>query len=75
MNCDVAEDVTIAVNSTKHIGTTSNPSNSLPLFGGILCAKASMLLQVSYEIVTVRVVLIRSWKIIKIILIFMRSLK
>jgi homeobox-leucine zipper protein len=45
MNCEVAEDVTITINSTKHIGTSSNPSNSLPLFGGILCAKASMLLQ------------------------------
>ncbi|XP_040992555.1 homeobox-leucine zipper protein REVOLUTA-like [Juglans microcarpa x Juglans regia] len=45
MNCDGAEDVIIAVNSTKNLSTTSNPANSLTLVGGILCAKASMLLQ------------------------------
>ncbi|KAK2980560.1 hypothetical protein RJ640_006053 [Escallonia rubra] len=42
MNCDGAEDVIVAVNSTKNLVTSSN---SLPLLGGILCAKASMLLQ------------------------------
>ncbi|XP_057954412.1 homeobox-leucine zipper protein REVOLUTA [Malania oleifera] len=42
MNCgDGAEDVIIAVNSTKNL----NPPNSLSLLGGILCAKASMLIQ------------------------------
>lgn len=46
VNCDGAEDVIIAVNSTKNLTTTSNP---LALLGGILCAKASMLLQVSIE--------------------------
>ncbi|RVW38841.1 Homeobox-leucine zipper protein REVOLUTA [Vitis vinifera] len=46
MNCDGAEDVIIAVNSTKNLNTTSNPANSLSLPGGVLCAKASMLLQV-----------------------------
>lgn len=45
MNCDGAEDVIIAVNSTKNLNTTSNPANSLSLPGGVLCAKASMLLQ------------------------------
>ncbi|KAJ9698113.1 hypothetical protein PVL29_007285 [Vitis rotundifolia] len=45
MNCDGAEDVIIAVNSTKNLNTTSNPANSLTLPGGVLCAKASMLLQ------------------------------
>ncbi|KAH9660774.1 homeobox-leucine zipper protein REVOLUTA [Citrus sinensis] len=45
MTCDGAEDVIIAVNSTKSLSTTSNPTNSLAFLGGILCAKASMLLQ------------------------------
>ncbi|KAK9279371.1 hypothetical protein L1049_013050 [Liquidambar formosana] len=45
MNCDGAEDVIIAVNSPKNLGTTSNPANALSLLGGILCAKASMLLR------------------------------
>ncbi|KAE9600600.1 putative transcription factor & lipid binding HD-SAD family [Lupinus albus] len=45
LNCDGAEDVIIAVNSTKNSIGTSNPASSLTSFGGILCAKASMLLQ------------------------------
>ncbi|KAF2300603.1 hypothetical protein GH714_014417 [Hevea brasiliensis] len=45
MSCDGAEDIIIAVNSTKNLGSTSNPSNSFSFLGGILCAKASMLLQ------------------------------
>ncbi|KAF5470700.1 hypothetical protein F2P56_011197 [Juglans regia] len=45
MNCDGAEDVIISVNSTKNLSTTSNPDNFLAFGGGILCAKASMLLQ------------------------------
>ncbi|KAK1588404.1 hypothetical protein Q3G72_022889 [Acer saccharum] len=45
INCDGAEDVIIAVNSTKSLSTTSNHVNSLSFLGGILCAKASMLLQ------------------------------
>ncbi|XP_059626783.1 homeobox-leucine zipper protein REVOLUTA-like [Cornus florida] len=45
MNSDGAEDVIVSVNSTKNLGATSNPSNSFSLLGGILCAKASMLLQ------------------------------
>ncbi|KAL9413133.1 hypothetical protein AB3S75_041746 [Citrus x aurantiifolia] len=45
MTCDGAEDVIIAVNSTKSLSTASNPTNSLAFLGGILCAKASMLLQ------------------------------
>lgn len=49
MNCDGAEDVIIAVNSAKNLSTTSNPANSLAFVGGVLCAKASMLLQVSIE--------------------------
>ncbi|XP_065865934.1 homeobox-leucine zipper protein REVOLUTA isoform X1 [Euphorbia lathyris] len=45
MSCDGAEDVIIAVNSTKSLSSASNPANSLAYLGGILCAKASMLLQ------------------------------
>ncbi|RYQ97998.1 hypothetical protein Ahy_B08g094072 isoform B [Arachis hypogaea] len=45
LNCDGAEDVIIAVSSTKNFSGTSNPASSLTFLGGILCAKASMLLQ------------------------------
>lgn len=45
LNVDGAEDVTIAVNSAKNLSTISNPANSLAFLGGVLCAKASMLLQ------------------------------
>ncbi|KAL8089849.1 hypothetical protein AgCh_039351 [Apium graveolens] len=41
MNCDGSEDVIVAVNSAKNLVSTSD----LSLVGGILCAKASMLLQ------------------------------
>ncbi|KAM5584138.1 homeobox-leucine zipper protein REVOLUTA [Rosa sericea] len=44
INCDGAEDIIMAVNSTKNL-TTTNPANSFAFLGGILCAKASMLLQ------------------------------
>lgn len=49
INCDGAEDVILAVNSTKNL-TTTNPANSFAFLGGILCAKASMLLQVSHKL-------------------------
>ena len=52
MNSDGAEDVIVAVNSTKNLCTTSN---TLSLLGGILCAKASMLLQVNYEVCIINV--------------------
>jgi homeobox-leucine zipper protein len=42
MHCDGAEDIIVAINSTKHL---NNISNSLSFLGGVLCAKASMLLQ------------------------------
>ncbi|KAF3454993.1 hypothetical protein FNV43_RR05441 [Rhamnella rubrinervis] len=45
MSCDGSEDVTIAVNSAKNLTTASNSANSLAFLGGVLCAKASMLLQ------------------------------
>ncbi|KAK1394334.1 Homeobox-leucine zipper protein REVOLUTA [Heracleum sosnowskyi] len=45
MSCEGSEDVIVAVNSAKNLFSTSNPSNSHSLVGGVLCAKASMLLQ------------------------------
>ncbi|KAK6271831.1 hypothetical protein POUND7_008914 [Theobroma cacao] len=45
MNCDGAEDVIIAINSSKNLSSSSNPANALSFLGGVLCAKASMLLQ------------------------------
>ncbi|KAK9124258.1 hypothetical protein Sjap_013860 [Stephania japonica] len=45
LNCDGAEDVIVAVNSSKTIGTSGNPAIALQLPGGVLCVKASMLLQ------------------------------
>lgn len=41
-HCNGAEDITVAVNSTKHLNRFSD---SLSFLGGVLCAKASMLLQ------------------------------
>lgn len=46
---DGVEDVTIAINSNpgKFVGSQyNNTLTMLPTFGGVLCAKASMLLQV-----------------------------
>ncbi|KAK6144393.1 hypothetical protein DH2020_021213 [Rehmannia glutinosa] len=42
LNCDGAEDVVVAISSAKNL---TAGSNSLCLLGGVLCAKASMLLQ------------------------------
>ncbi|KAH6814640.1 Homeobox-leucine zipper family protein / lipid-binding START domain-containing protein [Perilla frutescens var. frutescens] len=42
LNCDGAEDVVVAINSTKNL---TAGSSALSLLGGVLCAKASMLLQ------------------------------
>lgn len=49
MSCEGSEDVIVAVNSAKNLFSTSNLSNSHSLVGGVLCAKASMLLQVSHN--------------------------
>lgn len=49
MSCDGSEDVTITVNSAKNLSAASNSANTLALLGGVLCAKASMLLQVCLE--------------------------
>ncbi|WOG87592.1 hypothetical protein DCAR_0206822 [Daucus carota subsp. sativus] len=45
INCEGSEDVIVAVNSAKNLVSTSDLSSSLSLVGGVLCAKASMLLQ------------------------------
>ncbi|KAH6830717.1 Homeobox-leucine zipper family protein / lipid-binding START domain-containing protein [Perilla frutescens var. hirtella] len=47
MGSDGVEDVTIAVNSSpsKFLGSQYNNLSMLPTFGGVLCARASMLLQ------------------------------
>nr|XP_043632329.1 homeobox-leucine zipper protein REVOLUTA [Erigeron canadensis]XP_043632330.1 homeobox-leucine zipper protein REVOLUTA [Erigeron canadensis] len=45
MNCDGAEDVIVAINSTKNVSTSTSSSNPLSFLGGVLCAKASMLFQ------------------------------
>lgn len=50
MSSDGVEDVTIAINSSpsKFLGSQYNNLAMLPTFGGVLCARASMLLQVTY---------------------------
>ncbi|XP_020554026.1 homeobox-leucine zipper protein ATHB-14 isoform X1 [Sesamum indicum] len=47
MGSDGVEDVTIAINSSpsKFLGSQYNNLSMLPTFGGVLCARASMLLQ------------------------------
>lgn len=52
MGSDGVEDVTIAINSSpsKFLGSHYNNLSMLPTFGGVLCARASMLLQVSYNL-------------------------
>lgn len=49
MGSDGAEDVTIAINSSpsKILGSQYSTLSMLPSFGGVMCAKASMLLQVN----------------------------
>lgn len=48
MGGDGIEDVIIACNSKK-IRNTSNPASAFGAPGGIICAKASMLLQVRVQ--------------------------
>ncbi|KAK8598382.1 hypothetical protein V6N13_094353 [Hibiscus sabdariffa] len=54
LNCDGTEDVIIAINSSKSLSSASNPTNALSFVGGVLCAKASMLLQNVTPVVLVR---------------------
>lgn len=51
MDSDGVEDVTVAINSssTKFLGSQYNTLSILPTFGGVLCARASMLLQVCWN--------------------------
>lgn len=45
LSCDGTEDVVVAVNSSKNVGSSS----SVAMPSGILCAKAFMLLQVDFS--------------------------
>uniref|UniRef100_A0A7N0ZVN7 Uncharacterized protein n=1 Tax=Kalanchoe fedtschenkoi TaxID=63787 RepID=A0A7N0ZVN7_KALFE len=45
MNCDGADDVIISVNPTKNLNSQCSSASSFQTVGGILCAKASMLLR------------------------------
>ncbi|XP_039052606.1 homeobox-leucine zipper protein REVOLUTA-like isoform X2 [Hibiscus syriacus] len=45
LNCDGTEDVIIAINSSKSFGSTSHPAAAFSFLAGVLCAKASMLIQ------------------------------
>lgn len=47
LNCDGAEDLIISINTAKSLSATFAP-NAFSFLGGTLCAKASMLLQVSF---------------------------
>lgn len=52
MGGDGVEDVVIACNSTKKIRSNSNAGIAFGAPGGIICAKASMLLQVRVIIIS-----------------------
>ncbi|KAI3849733.1 hypothetical protein MKW98_026647 [Papaver atlanticum] len=54
MSNDGADDVIVTVNSGKNLSTISNPANALTLSGGVLCVKASMLLQNVHPALLVR---------------------
>ncbi|OVA10133.1 Homeobox domain [Macleaya cordata] len=54
MNNDGAEDVIVTVTSGKNLSTITNPTNTLQLPGGVLCVKASMLLQNVHPALLVR---------------------
>ena len=51
MNSDGLEDVTVAINMSagKFLSSQYNAFSMLPTFGGVLCAKASMLIQVTKD--------------------------
>lgn len=56
MGSDGVEDVTIATNSSpsKILGSQYSTLSMLPTFGGVMCAKASMLLQVNSCLLVIR---------------------
>ncbi|XP_008785281.2 homeobox-leucine zipper protein HOX9-like [Phoenix dactylifera] len=45
MGSDVMEDVIVATNTSKKINTQANSADGFSVSGGVICAKASMLLQ------------------------------
>lgn len=47
LESDGMDDVVLAANSTKKLGTRASSDNAFALAGGVICAKASMLLKVS----------------------------
>ena len=53
MGCDGVEDVVIASNSMKKTNSHANSMNAVSLPDGVICAKASMLLQVSPELIII----------------------
>lgn len=61
MSSDGVEDVTIATNSSpsKIFGSQYSTLSMLPTFGGVMCAKASMLLQVNSCLLVWQCVVIR----------------
>ncbi|KAK4763051.1 hypothetical protein SAY86_008819 [Trapa natans] len=54
LNCDAGEDIIISINSSKNVGATTAAPNAFSFVGGILCAKASMLLRNVQPAVLVR---------------------
>lgn len=60
MHCNGAEDIIVAVNSTKHLNSISD---SLSFLGGVLCAKASMLVQVSSYTSFLKSSLLQLWQV------------
>lgn len=59
MGGDGIEDVVVACNSTKKIRNNNNAGITFGAPGGIICAKASMLLQVMVIIVCVKALLVQ----------------
>lgn len=64
MGGDGIEDVVIACNSTKKIRNNSNAGITFGAPGGIICAKASMLLQVRVIIIRVKALFVQSLHIL-----------
>ena len=64
MGGDGIEDVVVACNSTKKIRNNSNSGITFGAPGGIICAKASMLLQVRVIIICVKALLVQSFHIL-----------
>lgn len=50
MDSDGVEDIVIATNSTKKIRTVANSASAFSVTGGVICARASMLLQVNPKV-------------------------